>query len=341
MKRRRKNGFTLVELLVVIAIIGILVALLLPAVQAAREAARRMQCSNNLKQMGLALHNYHDTYKTMCFGISGAPDDSAGLDDDGHGWGTHLLPFMEQQAVYDEVNAIVPVGTPGALWKSTTVNPSTTIPPIPAGATVLSVYRCPSSPLQDHVSGSGPRQNGYATSDYKASTGWGDFGIFWKPADGRSRGFTAPMRFSSIIDGTSNTIAFGESAYIPATSNWPVWIGGLGSDETVLFKTQPPSPPNCGIGGNVWIDDPVSGGFWGHDQASGNPPTRSRLELMVSVSGRPKGYALDDDCAVGWHPGGCMFAFADGSVQFIPNTIDIATYWYLGDRRDGQPVTLP
>ncbi len=335
--KNTRGGFTLVELLVVIAIIGILVALLLPAVQSAREAARRMSCSNNLKQQGLALHNYHDTYKTFPYGMSGAPDDSAGLNDDGYGWGTHILPFMEQQQVYDLLDAAVPVGTPGALWKASYVNI------VPGGDSVIDTYRCPSSPLQSHVAGNtggAARRNGYATSDYKASTGWGDFGIFFKMEDGRARGLSSPQRIADILDGTSNTIALGESAYIPSLSNWPVWIGGLGSDETTLFKTQPPSPPNCGISSNVWLDDPVSGGFWGHNQAS-TQARRSRLELMESVSGRPKGYSLDDDCAVSWHPGGVMFAFADGSVKFIPETVDIGTYWYLGDRRDGQVVELP
>ncbi|MCB9938424.1 MAG: DUF1559 domain-containing protein [Planctomycetaceae bacterium] len=117
------RGFTLVELLVVIAIIGILVALLLPAVQAAREAARRMQCSNNMKQMGIAFHNYHDTFKkfpsayTICrldamgSPLGGAPY-NAPRGDTAVSWGTSLLPYMEQQTVYDKFNINVPFFSP-------------------------------------------------------------------------------------------------------------------------------------------------------------------------------------------------------------------------------------
>ena len=95
---RSKRGFTLVELLVVIAIIGILIALLLPAVQAAREAARRSQCSNNLKQIGIGMHNFHDTYKA--FPVGQADDDN-----DSFGWGVYILPFIEQKPLWDAINA--------------------------------------------------------------------------------------------------------------------------------------------------------------------------------------------------------------------------------------------
>ena len=111
--RTRLRAFTLVELLVVIAIIGVLVALLLPAVQAAREAARRMQCGNNLKQMGLALHNYHDVYKSFPYGqmyrgnFDGNPNDNDG--GTGFGWGSAILPFAEQRPLYDQFNQNVPI----------------------------------------------------------------------------------------------------------------------------------------------------------------------------------------------------------------------------------------
>ncbi len=332
---RQRKAFTLVELLVVIAIIGILVSLLLPAVQAAREAARRIQCSNNLKQFGLALHNYHDIHRSFCFGLSGSV--ASALDDDGIAWGVHLMPYMEQQGLYDEIRSGIraagiasgmpgaTIGTPGIVWKESWSHPQAVGGPIPGGDTQLGLFKCPSSPIPSQVNATwaasvtntgSPNANvvGYATSDYKGSTGWGDFGLFSKPADLAGQGQTSPTRITDILDGTSNVIAIGESAYVPSGSNWPVYIGGVGSDESVLFKTQPPSPINCGC----------------------QPKT-----LASMASDGVLGHSLDDDCAFSWHPNGAQFTFADGSVHFLPDTIDIQTYWDLGDRRDGRAVVIP
>src|SRR5262245_49230386 len=189
--RFRKLGFTLVELLVVIAIIGILVALLLPAVQAAREAARRMQCGNNLKQIGLALHNYHDTFKSLPIGLlgAGAGQPTPSSADDGFGWGCALLPFLEQQALYDRVR---PNGTPSVFVRFHTGSPSP-LPsppgpnnvPWPGAEVSLTAFKCPSSILPKNIpanwnfpgGGSLPVEpnrtwwKDYATSDYKGAGG--------------------------------------------------------------------------------------------------------------------------------------------------------------------------
>src|SRR5437867_8683736 len=133
----RGRGFTLVELLVVIAIIGVLVALLLPAVQAAREAARRQSCLNNLKQIALACHNYHDTWQKLPAGAEGGVSTNV---DDGFGWGLAILPFIEQKALFEQIN---PNGQGGALGAYQRANNR----PIPGGETSLKVYRCPSSQL--------------------------------------------------------------------------------------------------------------------------------------------------------------------------------------------------
>jgi len=128
----RSRGFTLVELLVVIAIIGILVALLLPAIQAAREAARRTQCNNNLKQLALALHDYHDTYKVFASGY---------IPQTGWGWGTFILPFIEEQALYDQIDPNKRIfGTNG------TSNPNGTVR---LATTELDAFRCPSDVVRD------------------------------------------------------------------------------------------------------------------------------------------------------------------------------------------------
>ncbi len=115
---RIRKAFTLVELLVVVAIIGLLVGLLLPAVQSAREAARRMQCSNNLKQMALAIHNYESSFKKIPCAIMGSPIDGHRFDDDGFGWQSAILPFIEQQNLYNQITGH-PLWGPKGLWSST------------------------------------------------------------------------------------------------------------------------------------------------------------------------------------------------------------------------------
>ena len=295
-----KRGFTLVELLVVIAIIAMLVTLLLPAVQAAREAARSIQCKNNLKQMGLALLNFHDTQDQYPIGVY-----TTGVGEQGYGWATKLLPFIEEQGVYNLIeqnyisgNSTPPWDVAGIFSKSRSAVGGV----IPGGDTHIAVFKCPSSPIPDHVQGSGLNA-GYATSDYKGCNGFADRGIFFHVADGLNAGFRA-VSIKSIEDGTSKTIAVGESAYVPAPNDWPVWIGGIQSDESTLFKTQPPSVINCSIGAKIY-----------------------------------PGQSIDDDCAYGWHAGdGAQFVFADGSVQFLSSAIEWQTYQNLGDRKDGQTL---
>ncbi len=305
----KRTAFTLVELLVVIAIIGVLVALLLPAVQAAREAARRISCGNNLKQMGLALHNYHDTHNGFPLGAMSDVDDDAGFDDDGYGWAVALLPYIEQQNLYDQLDDSIAIGTPGCI--QTYFDDNGTI--IPGGATVLDAYRCPSSTLEANLPASnpvpgGPSTNsdykvGYATSDYKScSGGLGDDGVMMKARDAANSG-SLNVRFASITDGTSNVIVIGESSYAGVTGeDWPVWIGATNEDEPVLFKTSAPSVINGGMRGGSVANSAM---------------------------------AIDDDCAVSQHPGGAQFVFADGSVHFLPETINFTTYNRLGARNDG------
>ncbi len=155
---RANRGFTLVELLVVIAIIGILVGLLLPAVQAAREAARRMQCSNNLKQIGLALHTYSTTYKSLPAGCYGLPN---GTSFNGHGWTWHasILPQIEQLSLYNSVQ--------GADGMGNELGDQNTGKPLIVKATTLSVFWCPSQPDVRN----GTQKNGYQPSNYNGNMG--------------------------------------------------------------------------------------------------------------------------------------------------------------------------
>ncbi|MFG0261368.1 MAG: DUF1559 domain-containing protein [Novipirellula sp. JB048] len=202
----KRNAFTLVELLVVIAIIGVLVGLLLPAVQAAREAARRMSCSNNLKQLGLALHNYHDTHQAFPLGATAITE----------GLSLHvgLLPFVEQTNKYEQFIQIEP-------WSSTDNLPLARDAPMP-------MYMCPSGPekmADDNAAnytthyygimgptGTNP-QSGVAYKENTAGPhgGWAEQGLFrwgWKSKN-----------FANITDGTSNSLAFGEISWADRNGN--------------------------------------------------------------------------------------------------------------------------
>jgi prepilin-type N-terminal cleavage/methylation domain-containing protein len=212
--RFRSLGFTLVELLVVIAIIGILVALLLPAIQAAREAARRTQCNNNLKQIGIALHNYHDTFKC----IPNSYFDCTG--NNCLGWGVLIMPFMELQAMNDEVRAIVP----------NIILPA-------SGTTVLAsavpAYICPTDIRNSRNSFYG----NYGKSNYIGSEA-----VF------RS-GSNLARALSDIMDGTSNTLMVGERAFnlsnSPFKSIGGIWPGRhSGSNSGPMGRAAwPPNTP--------------------------------------------------------------------------------------------------
>jgi prepilin-type N-terminal cleavage/methylation domain-containing protein/prepilin-type processing-associated H-X9-DG protein len=212
---RPKKAFTLVELLVVIAIIGILIALLLPAVQAAREAARRAQCTNNLKQIGLALHNYHDTYRRFPSGVSVAaagysPSWSGMSDPPGWSWSAAILPFVEQKPLYDQLG----------IGQGVTLDQRQTLIQTP-----LSAYRCPSDTTGDQNNlGKWTWQNvgiQPGTSNYVAMSGndrniTTKSGVFY---------FNSNMSFASITDGTSNTVGVTErcgkkGAYTYGAAAW-------------------------------------------------------------------------------------------------------------------------
>ncbi len=229
MKRR---GFTLIELLVVIAIIGVLVALLLPAVQQAREAARRIQCTNNLKQIGLALHGYHDTHGRLPMGYTFSPGYVRG----GFGWGAMILPGLEQRALFDSTNFQVP------LWHA--ANATTSI-------VANSAYLCPSDETSQ---GKFLERDGflYAKSSYVGSFGPGNMDA--NPDDRRglfSR--NSSVRFADATDGLSNTLSAGErhnGEFGVAIGSHDhseaetVWIGAVKEDpdddhaHTTLFQSS-------------------------------------------------------------------------------------------------------
>lgn len=338
-------GFTLVELLVVIAIIGILVALLLPAVQSAREAARRISCSNNLKQIGLALLSYHDVANEFPRGAYTAEAGDS-RSEDGLGWATKILPYLEQQNVYDQlVNNDITFNSfnyRGDPWQPKIFAAARAAGrlPIQGADTVIPAFLCPSVDLPTRVpdsayfgAGGGPEANfGHGTSHYKGSRGYCDGGMFLRTeemsnndscrtvdinGDGRLDEqdilVKTPIKkitIAKVQDGTSKTIGIGESAYAVDIRSFPNWMGTYAEDGAILFKTE--NVINCNIGGAAF---PLSG------------PEATRLQVLPSSD--------RDDCAFGWHPTGAQFGFVDGSVHMLSEDLDLRAFALLGERADG------
>jgi len=314
---RPLHGFTLVELLVVIAIIGILVALLLPAVQAARESARRVQCVNNLKQIGLALQNYHSTHDRFPTGET-----------DLHGWGSALLPYLEQQTVYDMIDQ----ERPG--WPRTNVEAVFLVTYYPdhveALKTQLPVYRCPSSANAPTYNGHGEcgvdpdfPAYCYGILEYVAIAG----SDIEPPHVGSVRGTffkDSMIATKDVTDGTSNTLAIGEYSgmttgqvfndFDGTSDNAMGWdiiaFGGNGAAQVWPCKTIafPPNSPYfyCGY--------PAS-----HPDYCG--------ECIFNVISRA---VLKSE-----HPGGIQVVFLDGHVDWLSDSIDMIHFKNLADRGDG------
>lgn len=288
-----RSGFTLVELLVVIAIIGILVALLLPAVQAAREAARRMQCGNNLKQIGLALHNYHDTYKTLPPAWLTKPGflTAAGNDYSLWGWSALVLPFVEQGAVHQQLgignnHLHVQVGVAAAKSLMQQRMPA---------------YRCPSDVApttntnRDDFPYTGSSSNPLATSNYVAANGSFDLEAVPTPAVTAGAFIENTGRnFSDFLDGTSNTIVVGER-------RWTI----KRTDGT--FNTV-----GAGV---VWgIERRNAVGTRADVAGCGRVKMNNNAVNEGTTNWARRGFSSQ-------HPGGAQFTLGDGSVRFIAETI--------------------
>jgi prepilin-type N-terminal cleavage/methylation domain-containing protein/prepilin-type processing-associated H-X9-DG protein len=341
MKRMKVKvlGFTLVELLVVIAIIGILIALLLPAVQAAREAARRTQCNNNLKQQGLAAHNYHDTYKCLPPALLNSGRYSGGGTYYPEGVRNHtgwqfLLPFMEQQPLHDQIDFRLPsspAGPNGGLASDWSDVPTQTQLAV---ATRLDALECPSHPLageNTNYSGGTPhywRKNNKRTS-YLFSAGYHtDYDPPWRLLYGNDSyvrrlgafGNNSACKFAQIRDGTSNSLAIGEGAggymeHGKTSSHYGGW--GLQGTHTcchgrlVAYANVTYAPSHA-----------VSWTINAH-WTTGNPHPLNASYAWVFNS---------------FHPGGCNFVMCDGSTQFFSETIDYGVLIRLGFIADNDPV---
>jgi prepilin-type N-terminal cleavage/methylation domain-containing protein/prepilin-type processing-associated H-X9-DG protein len=311
----RVAAFTLVELLVVIAIIGVLVALLLPAVQAARESARRMQCQNNLKQFGLAFQNHHDTLKhlpTNGWGYMyvGDPDLGNGTDQVG-GWTFNILPYCEQQAIHDIAKG--KVGQPKFADLSRMVG------------TPIKFFICPSRrkpgvyPITSTSATNFDRVDVGAKIDYAVCAGdqealqgagvptppipdaWTYNGICY---------VRSAVRLSEITDGTTNTLMIGEKMM-----GYPFYLNGLeGGDNENLY-----------VG---WDND--------HTRTTNNRRTGSNNQIRFP----PRMDSREDRILTfgSAHPGGFNGLLCDGSVRVFGYQIDEKNYMRLGNRGDGQTV---
>lgn len=297
--RSPQHGFTLVELLVVIAIIGVLIALLLPAVQQAREAARRMTCSNKLRQVGIALHNYHDTYGKLPPGRVSTNRIS---------WQVQILPQIEQNALFE---AISTVGAFNQPWENVAAMTNTGSPPL--AKTIVDAYICPSDTGDGINQRLGTSPNQFGKSNYV-----GVFSAYHNPTDptatnnagGTDRDATfydnSKVKFADVTDGLSNTIIVAErrtgKSSGPAGS---LWVGN-----------------HTGFGGAITV--------WEFQ-------IRLRMERVSNDTDyNINGNSVYNPSSN--HPGGAQFLNGDASVVFLPETINLRTQAALGTIDGGEVI---
>jgi prepilin-type N-terminal cleavage/methylation domain-containing protein/prepilin-type processing-associated H-X9-DG protein len=313
--RRVKTGFTLVELLVVIAIIGILIALLLPAVQAAREAARRAQCLNNMKQLGLALHNYHDSQKKFPPGVIRRSAPSVGLDSwtsSQVGWLARILPFLDGGIVYNMVNFQLEDGN----------RHSDTVRNHP-----LTVARCPSDVQAK------PHNNFFPTNYVacigNSDDGESDQGVMFIVGLRHSK----PAGFADIKDGTSTTMMVSECKV-----NEP-WVKRYGADSggyiACLSGAAPPITNNQSDSGGSYPQGRGYSWFYGQNNQAWSYSTHWRPNdptIRFQMHECHLWTSTGAFAARSRHPGGVNILLADGSVRFVQDSVNLATWRALGTK---------
>ncbi|MFO0921757.1 MAG: DUF1559 domain-containing protein [Pirellulales bacterium] len=340
---RIRTGFTLVELLVVIAIIGILVGLLLPAVQQAREAARRMQCQNNIHNLAIAMHNYHDTFKAFPAGVTawrtigvGATNTNAGTDGTANGqfydgmwsWPAFVLPFMEQTALYNQLNFSQRpwVEERGDAWFYTTGPDATTAAQFNKAqcSSMPPTFSCPSTPrigspgmYKDYAMNAGQGQS-TAANPLPGGTNLSSC-CTERATAGNGIGFKASyVQMAWITDGTSNTFMILEQASAIPKWKYPtnpfIWTNHQSQGLALSNQADTPFPPNM---------DPI---------------------FQVSRVGSPLsngvGIGLVGRNTRSWHTGGINTANCDGSVRFVPNTVATIPWRAMFTRNGNEVVTV-
>jgi prepilin-type N-terminal cleavage/methylation domain-containing protein/prepilin-type processing-associated H-X9-DG protein len=346
-RKRIRPGFTLIELLVVIAIIAILIGLLLPAIQKVREAAARMSCQNKIKQLTLALHNYHDAHAVLPPGVTnenpGNGTIAAGDDPNGRNgsggflpytgttpfnhigiggpWICYILPYIEQEPLYRNFDKIRRERPDVVDWFGNAFY--TTSAPI--GDKRLAAMDCPSHPPNDEQLANGTAMEHLARGNYAACYGKGGYGSVYgnNPAIGGLFGNNSKVKFEQVTDGTSNTLCLSELKYRQPSGDGPSFQDSRG---VWTYAT---------MGGNVFSA-----------QTGPNSATPDRVwgcrnfprEGMPCVQGGSP-YRDNFAAARSYHTGGVNVSFGDGSVRFVRDSIPLAVWQGWGSRGGGEVVS--
>jgi prepilin-type N-terminal cleavage/methylation domain-containing protein/prepilin-type processing-associated H-X9-DG protein len=337
----RDRGFTLIELLVVISIIGVLIALLLPAVQAAREAARRASCVNNLKQIGVALNNYHNAVGVFPPGYVSAVDKTVtdpcdqdaenmhGVDlGPGWAWGSMILPQMEQQALCNSINYSLSVAFAANNTCSTTSVAAYLCPSDAGAPSVVPVLKDPPDPAQPGTYSGTGIDDYVARGNYVGMFGLGEICAASGPNNqpnvgsvGMASGMfnrNSRTSFADITDGSSQTIAIGERSHNLSYVTWTArsidgWLGKTSFVEGGTDKFNP-SPEEC------WTQVLGPAGLEDGTRTPNSP--EAHVEDYWSL-----------------HPGGVNFLFADGSVHFLKSSINPTPWRALATRAGGEAIS--